>query len=238
MKLIREIIVSALMALAVVAFASQVHAQTFQIAKMVVTTPCSGVPITGVSANALCIDSSSGILYYPGASGWTAIAATASQPFSQVAISGSSSGTAIIKAAATAGTPTLTLPTNTDTLVGIAATQTLTNKTLSSPIVNEQTIGTGISASSSGYNAFTIASPVCTTAGTAGAVCAEPTHTFSPTGFADTNYFMNCTCTSIGTNVPVVESESKASNAVVITIAALTAASASCATLDCVAIHQ
>lgn len=103
--------------------------------------------------------------------------------------------------------------------------------------VGELTIKTGITASSAGYNAFTIASPVCTTSG-AGGACAEPTHTFSPTGFIDANYFINCTCTGSLTAVPVVEGVSKASNAVVVTIAGITAVSASCPTIDCVAIHQ
>lgn len=104
-------------------------------------------------------------------------------------------------------------------------------------VVGELTINTGITASSAGYNAFTISSPVCTTTG-AGGTCAEPTHTFSPVGFKDANYFINCTVTGVGAAVPAVQSVSKASNAVVVTIAGLTAVSASASTVDCVAIHQ
>lgn len=48
-----------------------------------------------------------------------------------VSLNGSTSGSVTITAPAIAGTNTLTLPAVTDTLVGLAATQTLTNKTLS-----------------------------------------------------------------------------------------------------------
>jgi len=49
---------------------------------------------------------------------------------------GSTSGTTTLLATATAGTTTLTLPAATDTLVGRATTDTLTNKTLTSPIIS------------------------------------------------------------------------------------------------------
>jgi len=54
----------------------------------------------------------------------------------QLSIKGSTSGTAILTVPAVAGTPTLTLPTSTDTLVGRATTDTLTNKTLTSPTLD------------------------------------------------------------------------------------------------------
>ena len=50
-------------------------------------------------------------------------------------LAGSTSGTTSLIPTAIAGTGTLTLPTGTDTLVGLAATQTLTNKTLGSGTV-------------------------------------------------------------------------------------------------------
>ena len=53
-----------------------------------------------------------------------------------VVISGDTSGSVTITAPAVAGTPTLTLPTTTDTLVGKATTDTLTNKTLTSPTIS------------------------------------------------------------------------------------------------------
>ena len=52
-----------------------------------------------------------------------------------IAITGSTSGTATIVTPAVAGTPTLTLPITTDTLVGKATTDTLTNKTLTAPVI-------------------------------------------------------------------------------------------------------
>jgi len=58
-------------------------------------------------------------------------------PVASLAFSGSTSGTTTVQATAIAGTNTLTLPpTSNDTLVGLAATQTLTNKTLTAPKVN------------------------------------------------------------------------------------------------------
>ena len=66
----------------------------------------------------------------------TAFAAGIS-PVASLAFSGSTSGTTTLQATATAGTNTLSLPpTTTDTLAGIAAAQTLTNKTLTSPKIN------------------------------------------------------------------------------------------------------
>ena len=58
-------------------------------------------------------------------------------PIASLGFSGSTSGTTTVQATAVAGTNTLTLPaTTSDTLVGLAATQTLTNKTLTAPKVN------------------------------------------------------------------------------------------------------
>jgi hypothetical protein len=58
-------------------------------------------------------------------------------PVVSIGFGGSTSGTTTVQATAVAGTNTLSLPaTTSDTLVGLAATQTLTNKTLTSPKVN------------------------------------------------------------------------------------------------------
>jgi len=86
---------------------------------------------------------------------------------------------------------------------------------------------------------YGINSPVtmCTTTNTAGAACTNPTAILSP-GYPDANYNAVCTCTSIGTNVPIVSVVTKASNSLVLGVNALTAASASCAVIDCNLIHD
>lgn len=64
------------------------------------------------------------------------------QPVSSWAFAGSSSGTTTVQASAVAGNTTLTLPAVTDTIVSLTATQTLTNKTLTSPTINSATLST------------------------------------------------------------------------------------------------
>jgi len=62
-------------------------------------------------------------------------------PVASFAFSGSTSGTTTVQATAIAGTNTLTLPaTSNDTLVGKATTDTLTNKTLTSPTISNAKI--------------------------------------------------------------------------------------------------
>jgi hypothetical protein len=58
-------------------------------------------------------------------------------PVASFGFSGSTSGTTTVQASAVAGTNTLTLPaTTSDTLVGKATTDTLTNKTLTAPVIS------------------------------------------------------------------------------------------------------
>ena len=61
---------------------------------------------------------------------------------SSISVAGDTSGSITIAAPAVAGSGTLTLPVATDTLAGIAATQTLTNKTLTSPVLTTPALGT------------------------------------------------------------------------------------------------
>ena len=93
---------------------------------------------------------------------------------SSIVVSGDTSGAITISAPAVSGTNTLTLPAVTDTLVGLAASQTLTNKTLSSAVLTGtltagasvgtngqvlQSTGTGVQwGTVSGYSAPTIGS--------------------------------------------------------------------------------
>jgi hypothetical protein len=58
-------------------------------------------------------------------------------------LAGTTSGTTTVTATAVAGTTTLTLPAATDTLVGKATTDTLTNKTLTTPSISSPTISDG-----------------------------------------------------------------------------------------------
>lgn len=55
---------------------------------------------------------------------------------SSIVISGDTSGSVTLQAPAVSGSSVLTLPAVTDTVAGIAATQTLTNKTLTAPIIS------------------------------------------------------------------------------------------------------
>jgi len=77
-----------------------------------------------------------------------------------VKLNGATSGSITIDAPAVAGTNTLTLPAVTDTLVGLAATQTLTGKTLTSPTI------TGAVVSSMNSSLLTSGTAVASTSGT------------------------------------------------------------------------
>jgi hypothetical protein len=72
---------------------------------------------------------------------------TAVPPLASLAFSGSTSGTTTVQATAIAGTNTLTLPAiNSDTLVGKATTDILTNKTLTAPVINTAKINLALNA--------------------------------------------------------------------------------------------
>jgi len=72
---------------------------------------------------------------------------TAVSPVSSIGFSGSTSGITTVQATAIAGTNTLTLPAiSNDTLVGKATTDILTNKTLTSPVINSAKINLALNA--------------------------------------------------------------------------------------------
>jgi len=74
-----------------------------------------------------------------------------SSPVANFVFSGSTSGTTTVQATAIAGTTTLTLPAATDTLVGRATADTLTNKTLTSPVITTPKVAIGYSAKTAAY---------------------------------------------------------------------------------------
>lgn len=132
------------------------NADIFTVALDVDTVNEEIVFVTGVSGDTLTISRGQAGTGSPGVSG---IAHTAgatvkhvltssdliffrnnASPVASFAFSGSTSGTTTVQATAIAGTNTLTLPAvNNDTLVGKATTDTLTNKTLTSPIITTPT---------------------------------------------------------------------------------------------------
>ena len=117
------------------------------------------VYITGVSGDTFTISRGQAGTGTPGVSGITHNAGASvkhvltssdliffrngSSPLASLGFSGSTSGTTTVQATAVAGTNTLTLPaTTSDTLVGRATSDTLTNKILTSPTINTATIAT------------------------------------------------------------------------------------------------
>jgi hypothetical protein len=132
-------------------------------------------------------------------------------PVTSFAFSGSTSGTTTVQASAVAGTNTLTLPaTSNDTLVGKATTDTLTNKTLTSPVIS--------SISNSGT--ITVPTGTLTLASLTGAETLTNKTLTSPTiNSAKINLDFNA---QTGTSYTLVASDSSklvtASNAAAITI--------------------
>ena len=79
-------------------------------------------------------------------------------PIVSLGFGGSTSGTTTVQASAVAGTNTLTLPaTTSDTLAGLAATQTLTNKTLTSPAINDPKLNLSVNANTATSYTFVLA---------------------------------------------------------------------------------
>ena len=115
------------------------------------------VSVTNVSGDTLTIvrarAGSSGVAHSSGASVKHVLTSddltdfeSAVSPVANLGFSGSTSGTTTVQATAVAGTTTLTLPAATDTLVGKATSDILTNKTLTSPIITTPTMRLSVNA--------------------------------------------------------------------------------------------
>ena len=115
------------------------------------------VSVTNVSGDTLTIvrarAGSSGVAHSSGASVKHVLTSddltdfeSAVSPVANLGFSGSTSGTTTVQATAVAGTTTLTLPAATDTLVGKATNDILTNKTLTSPIITTPTMRLSVNA--------------------------------------------------------------------------------------------
>ena len=90
----------------------------------------------------LAINYADGILYYKTSTNTIGTISSGSVSSGGFTIAGATSGTVTVIAQATAS-GTLTLPNGTDTLVGRATTDTLTNKTLTAPAITNPTITSG-----------------------------------------------------------------------------------------------
>jgi len=126
---------------------------------------------------------------------------------------GSTSGTTTVQATAVAGTTVLTLPAATDTLVGKATTDILTNKTLSSANITTALTLTGASGTSGQYltsagsgNAPTWSTPGGITSGTAVASTSGTSIDFTsiPSTVKRITVMMNGVSTS-GTSNPLLQ---------------------------------
>ena len=105
---------------------------------------------------------------------------------SSISVAGDTSGTITIAAPAVAGSGTLTLPVATDTLAGIAATQTLTNKTLVAPALGTPASGVLTNCTGVVAAALPAGSVLQVVMGTLGTTTSTNSASFADTGITVT----------------------------------------------------
>ena len=105
---------------------------------------------------------------------------------SSIVVAGDTSGTITIAAPAVAGSGTLTLPVATDTLAGIAATQTLTNKTLVAPALGTPASGVLTNCTGVVAAALPAGSVLQVVNGSYATIASNNTSTFTTTGLTAT----------------------------------------------------
>jgi hypothetical protein len=133
----------------------------------------------------------------------------------------------------TAQNSTATFPTS-GVVVTEAGTETLTNKTLTSPIDTSPTINTGVSQGSGlKHQRF---GTTCTTTASVGALCST-TYTWT-SAFADANYTVLCTGFSPQAGQPVLAIPIRTASQITVQIESVTAAAVSYAEVDCIAAHD
>jgi hypothetical protein len=163
-------------------------------------------------------------------------------------LQGGTSGFVALNPPSVAGSSQLTLPAATDTLVGKATTDTLTNKTLTSPAftgtetgmsitspaMTSPTINTGVSQGS-GFKHQRFGA-TCTTAATADTAC---TTTYSWTSaFADNSYTVNCQGEANVGNVAALFISSQTASQITVAVVTYTATAVSFSGVNCIAVHD
>jgi len=98
-------------------------------------------------------------------------------------------------------------------------------------------VSAGFVVRSPQLRSIAISTSVCSTSGSAGNSCAEPTAAISP-AFADSSYGVSCTCAGSLSGVPVIGGITKSASSIVVNVTAVTAVTASCPEVDCTIIHQ
>ncbi|MFL6314818.1 MAG: hypothetical protein ACJ71W_22155 [Terriglobales bacterium] len=128
---------------------------------------------------------------------------------------------------------TITSPSTTGTDSG---TETLTNKTLTAPVVTSPTFNTGISQGS-GHKHQRFGT-TCTTGTTAGAQCTTA-YTWT-SAFADANYTLSITCISVATQAPSISAETVTASGFTVRVEAPATAGAgtSCGGINAFADHD